>query len=372
MFGRTERLFSRGQRALARRDFAGAERLLREVLTVAPGYAHVHLYLAHALAEQERLTEAEAELSVAAKMLPAAFVFPLHHGIIALDAGDLPHARAAIVAARRLAPANLLVGGYLELATWMEEGGPPTERLARAVRDLPESFGARALLRLAETTLPTRGGRAAVSLLEPPLEANGLPLSLWLGGLRHQDRFGYAERLLARARFDEAVCYVACQPSLMADSRAPGLLERARRGALRSLDDALVGCAPARRSTLLLHRYEVENELGDQDAVARTLTEWRDAYTAAGAPAKQRPMAAAVIRRLAALEVERGRYELALELCAASRAARPERETAGVEALARLGLGQRRAARHAFEDFLENALFPLDIRLREGVTGSPA
>jgi hypothetical protein len=35
-----------------------------------------------------------------------------------------------------------------------------------------------------------------------------------------------------------------------------------------------------------------------------------------------------------------------------------------VEAVARLGLGARRAARHAFEDFLHDALFPLDARLR--------
>jgi hypothetical protein len=43
-----------------------------------------------------------------------------------------------------------------------------------------------------------------------------------------------------------------------------------------------------------------------------------------------------------------------------------------VEAVARLGLGQRRAARHAFEDFLTNALFPLDIRLQEAARISPA
>jgi predicted metal-dependent phosphoesterase TrpH len=158
----------------------------------------------------------------------------------------------------------------------------------------------------------------------------------------------------------------------MTDPRAPVLLDRARRGALRTLDDALAGCAPARRGTLLLHRYEVENELGDRDAVVRTLTEWREAYVAGGAPSGQRHVAAAVMRRMAAAEIERGRYDEALALCAASRAARPERETAGVEALARLGLGQRRAARYAFEDLLEAALFPLDVRLREAAGSSPA
>jgi hypothetical protein len=64
------------------------------------------------------------------------------------------------------------------------------------------------------------------------------------------------------------------------------------------------------------------------------------------------------------VEAGRGRFHEALALCAASRAVRSEPDTAGVEAVARLGLGARRAARHAFEDFLHDALFPLDARLR--------
>jgi tetratricopeptide (TPR) repeat protein len=372
MFGRTERLFTRGQRALARRDFAAAETLLREALARDPGYAHVHLYLAHALAEQERLAEAERSLAVALEQAPTSFAFHLHRGIILLDAGDPARARDAVAAAARLAPDNRVVAGYAELIAWTQRGGPPTARLAQQAGDLPESFGARALQRLAETTLETRGAKAAVALLDPPLEPMGLPLTLWLGGLRHRDRLRYAERLLGSGRFDDAAYFITSQPALMADTRAPALLEQARRGALREVGGALAGCAPARRATLLLHRYEVENELGDHDAVLRTLTEWRDAYTAAGAPAGQRHLAAAVMRRMAAVEIERGRPAEALALCAASRVARAERETAGVEALARLALGQRRAARHAFEDFLQNALFPLDVRLREAAGSSAA
>ena len=372
MFGRTERLFSRGQRALAGRDFAGAEMLLREALARDPTYAHIHLYLAQALAEQERLAEAEQSLARAMEMAPASFVFRLHHGIILLDAGEPARARDAVADAARLAPNNRLVAGYSELVAWTQQGAAPTPRLAQLAGELPESFRARVMLRLAETTLETRGAKASVALLDPPPEPMDLPLTLWLGGLRHRNRLDYAEQLLGRRRFDEAAHLIASQPALLSDPRAPALLERARRGALRTLNDALAGCAPARRRTLLLHRYEVENELGDQDAVVRTLTEWRDAYEAAGAPAGQRHVAAAVIRRMAGLAVERGRYEEALALCAASRDARPERETAGVEALARLGLGRRRAARHAFEDFLENALFPLDVRVREASAVSPA
>jgi tetratricopeptide (TPR) repeat protein len=372
MFGATEQLFSRGQRALAQRDFSGAERLLRAALARDPAYAHVHLYLAHALAEQERLVDAERSLATAMKMAPALFVFPLHHGIVLLDAGDPARARAAVARAARLAPDNGLVAGYAHLVAWTESGGPPPPRLAELVGELPESFRVRALLRLAEITLEMRGPKGALDLLDPPPEPMGLPFTLWLAALRHGDRLAYAERLVERGRFEEAAYLITSRPALMADPRGPALLDRARRGALRTLDEALASSTPARRRTLLLHRYEVENELGDRDAVVRTLGEWRDAYAAAGAPAGQRHVAAAVIRRMAAAEIEGGRHHEGLALCAASRAARCERETAGVAAVARLGLGQRRAARYAFEDFLKDALFPLDVRLREAAGSSPA
>jgi predicted negative regulator of RcsB-dependent stress response len=372
MLRRPDRLLSRGQRALFRRDFVGAEALLREALTEASGQAPIHLYLAHALAEQGRLAEAERSLAVATDMAPASFVYPLHRGIMLLDAGDPARARDAFAASARLALDNRLVAGYVELAAWTEDGRAPSVRLAELALEPSDAFRARALLRLAETTLERHGRRAAVRLLEPPPEPLGLPFSQWLGALRYRDRLAYAEQLLGRERFDEAVCFIASQPPLMADPRAPALLERARRGALRTLDLALDACPPTRRGTLLLHRYEFENDLGDHEATARTLTEWRAAHDAAGAPAAQRHLAAAVTRRLASIEFERGRDDEALALCAVSRAARVERETAGIEALARLALGQRRAARYAFEDFLDNALFPLDIRLRAAASESAA
>jgi tetratricopeptide (TPR) repeat protein len=371
MFGRADRRFSEGQRALARRDFPGAERLLGEAAAADPQRAHIRLYLAHALAEQERRAEAERALAVAIGLRPGAFVFPLHGAIIALDVGDLDRARELLGVATTLARANRLVAGYGELLHWTARGGPPPAAVARAAGELSPSFGARVLLHAAELLLDTHGVRATVALLEPANEPAGIPMPLRIGALRHRDRVLYAEHLLERGRFDDALCYLTGQPVLMADPRVPALLERARRSAVRSVDEALAACAPGRRGALLLQRYEAENDLGDIDAVARTLGAWREDYVAAGAPARERALAAAVIRRLAIVELERGRHEAALELCAASRHARPERETAGVEALARLGLGQRRAARHAFEDFLKNALFPLDRRLG-AVPGSPA
>ena len=82
MFGRTERLFWRGQRALSRRDFVTAETLLRAALARSPGDPHLYLYLAHALAEQERVGEAEHALARAIELAPSPFVFHLHLSLI--------------------------------------------------------------------------------------------------------------------------------------------------------------------------------------------------------------------------------------------------------------------------------------------------
>jgi tetratricopeptide (TPR) repeat protein len=372
MFGRTERLFSRGQRALSRGDHAGAETSFRAALARTPRHPHLHLYLAHALAEQERLAEAEQALLVAVELAPASFVFQLHHGVLLLDADDPGRALGPLTTASRLAPRNRLVAGYVELARWAERGGVPPPSVAEVAAELPETFGARAMLQLATVALATRRPRAALDVLEPAPEPAGLPFGLWLGVLRHRDRVRYAETLLGRERFDDAAYVLAAQPDLHRDVRAPALLERARRGALAAVDTALSGRDRASRAALLLQRYEIENDLGDEDAVGATLREWHELYVAAGTPSGQRRLAAAVIRRLAAVEVARGRYQEALDLCGVSRAARHERETAGVEALARLGLGQRRAARRAFEAFLENALFRVDLRLAAAAATSAA
>ena len=369
MFGRTEQLFWRGQRALSRRDYLTAESLLRAALARSPQNAHLHLYLAHALAGQGRVTDAEQALARAVELAPSAFVFHLHHAIVLLDAGDAGHARTAVRAATALAPGNRLVEGYAELVAWAAGGGPPSRRLTELTGELPESFGARALLHLAQVTLETRGPHAMLGVLEPPPEPVGLPLGLWLGALRYRDRVRYVETLVERRRFGAAVDFIAAEPALTRDTRTPALLERARRGALGALDGAGT-TAPTRMQ--LLQRYQLENDLGLEDAARRTLVSWRELYEGAGAPRAERATASAVIRRLAELEVGRGRYTEALALCAASRVVRDDRETAGVEALALLGLGDRRAARHAFMAFLKDALFRVDMRLAGATADSPA
>jgi hypothetical protein len=371
MFGRTERLFSRGQRALSHGDHAGAETSFRAALARTPRNPHLHLFLAQALAGQERVGEAERAVAVAIELAPASFVFHLHRGILLLDADDPGRARESLGTAASLAPRNRLVAGYGELVRWVESGGAPSPRLVELAAELPESFGARALLQLA-AALETRGPRAMLDVLEPPPEPAELPLGLWLAAFRRRDRIRYAEELIQRERFDDAACILSARPEVLRDARALALLECAYRGALRAVDAALAAGDRAPRGDLLLQRYEIEHDLGDDAAVRTTLEEWCGLYQAAGAPSGQRMLAAAVLRRLAAAEVARGRYQEALALCGASRAARNERETAGVEALARLGLGQRRAARHGFEAFLDNALFRVDLRLAAAAATSAA
>ena len=372
-FDRTERCLTRGQHALARRDFPAAEALLREALARDPDYAHVHMYLAHALAEQERLAEAEAALARAMALAPGIFVFPLHLGIVRLDAGDTGGARLALESAARLAPDNPLVAGYLDLVAWETAGQRDTlAALGRSARDLPESFRARLLLRFAAARLATRGPKTAIALLEPPPEPPlgiRLPASLRRRWCRR--RLARARRLVDAGRFEDAADSLAGRPDVLEEPGAGELLERARRGAVKAVTAALERAEPGPRRALLLPRYEYENELGDHDAAYRTLQAWLEAYAAAGSPSSETLVAEAAARRLAELDVERGDYESALQYCAASRAARPARETHGVEAVALLGLGRRRPARHRFEDFLADALFPIEASVAR-VLESPA
>src|SRR5205814_2282621 len=101
-------------------------------------------------------------------LAPHNFVAPLHLAIVRLDAAQHARAREALERAARLAPDNPLVAGYLDLIAWAEGEHGRLDGLGRRARELPESFRARLLLHLAAWTLRTRGGKAAVALLEPP------------------------------------------------------------------------------------------------------------------------------------------------------------------------------------------------------------
>src|SRR5262249_50992165 len=340
---------TRGQRALARREFSAAETALHEAIALDPSSAHAHLYLAHALAEQQRLTDAETELERGAALAPANFVFPLHLAIVRLDADQPARARDALARAAALAPDNPLVAGYRALATWQEGDRGALEALRRQARELPESFRARLLLRLAAGALDARGGSAALGLLEPPTaRAIPIPPPPALRARWRRRRVARAQRLVAAGRMEDAADYLAARPDVLSEPGARELLEQARRGGLAAATVAIERAAPRERRALLLRRYEHENDLGERDAAYRTLQAWLAAHAEAKAPASETPIAEAAARRLAELDIERGNWERARQHCASSRAALPARETHGVEAVALLGLGRRREARHGF------------------------
>jgi len=305
-FDRTERCLTRGQCALARRDFATAEALLREALAQDPQYSHIQMYLAHALAEQERRAEAEAALERAMALAPDNFVFPLHLGIIRLDADDAAGAREALPRAARLASDNALVAGYLDLVAWETAGRRDTlAALGRRARDLPESFRARLLLRLAATTLAARGPKAALALLEPPPERPfDIPLPASLRRRRRRHRLARARRLADAGRFEDAADTLAARPDVLDEPGARELLERARRRAVEAATAALERAEPRERRALLLRRYEYENDLADRDAAYRTLEAWLAAHAEAGSPSSETPVAEAAARRLAEIDVE--------------------------------------------------------------------
>jgi len=329
------------------------------------------MYLGHALAEQERLEEAEAAFERAEALDPGNFVFPLHRAIVRLDAERRAPAREALERAARLAADNVLVAGYRDLLAWEEGDRARLATLGRRARELPESFRARLLLRVAATTLVMRGGAAAVAVLAPePERPLGIPLPGPLRARWRRRRLERARRLVDTGRVEDAADYLAAQPDALDEPGARELLERARRGAASAVTTALEQTDGRGRQALLLRRYEYENDAGDGDAAYRTLEAWLTAYQEAGRPSRQALVAEEAARRLAELDVERGEFERALQHCAASQAARASNETHGVQALALLGLGRRREARHRFEDFLANALFPIELAVERA--GSPA
>jgi tetratricopeptide (TPR) repeat protein len=371
-FDRAGRCLTRGQRALARRDFAAAETLLREAVARDARSAHAYLYLAHALAEQERLSEAEATLERAGALAPENFVFPLHLAIVRLDADRRAPAREALTRAAQLAPDNTLVAGYSHLVTWDDGGRRGLEALRHRAHDLPESFRARLLLRLVATMLRARGGKDALALIEPtPDPPIVIPLPRALRDRWRRRRLARARRLADAGRSEDAADYLAGEPDALTQPGARELLEGARRGAVASLTMAIERAQPREQRPLLLRRYEYENDLGDRDAAYATLQAWLAPSADTKASASETPIVEAATRRLAELDIERGDYERAQQHCAASRAARPARETHGVEAVALVGLGRHRSARHRFEDFIADALFPIEASVGR-VLDSPA
>jgi hypothetical protein len=169
-----------------------------------------------------------------------------------------------------------------------------------------------------------------------------------------------AQRLVDAGRMEDAADYLTAQPDVLEEPEARDLLQRARRGAVSELTAALGRAEGRERRALLLRRYEHETALREADAAYATLAAWREETRAAGAPRRDAHLVAEAARRMAEIDVARGAWERALQHVADSVAARPSREADGVAAVALLGLGRTRCARHRLEDFLRDALFDVE------------
>src|SRR5262249_2476498 len=197
--------------------------------------------------------------------------------------------------------------GYLQLIAWEDGDRGALETLRRQARELPESFRARLLLRLAAKAIATRGGAAAVALLEPaPEPPFRIPLPAALRARWRRRRLERTQRLVEAGRVGGAAAYLAAQPDARSEPGGRDELERARGGGLAAVTAAIDRAEPRERRALLLRRYEHENDLGEHDAAHRTLQAWLAAHAEAGTPTSEAPIAEAVARRLAELDIERG------------------------------------------------------------------
>jgi Tetratricopeptide repeat len=173
LFDRTERLFSKGQRALAARDAEGAARHFEAAISTDPDYAHLYMYLGIAKAELGQLDDALSAIRKALELDPRNFVFPMELGVRHLDAGAPKAAIEHFIEASRLAPQNILVINYIRLASWeLGEGG--IEEIIEQIKDIPPSFRARFFLSLLERLI--KCGRLAPAI-DDPFAAHGMAAS---------------------------------------------------------------------------------------------------------------------------------------------------------------------------------------------------
>lgn len=370
IFDRTERLFSRGQRALQAFDFPRAAEVLQRAIDTDGEYPHLYLYLAIASAEMERLEVAETLLGKAVRLAPLNFVFPLHLGIVHLDAGHPETARGHFRHAATLTAGNPLVAGYEALASW-DTGSP--EALAAVlprVRDLPSSFRARALVRVEDRRLGSAGPRACLKTFS---DHEGEPARAgWLRGVKAwmaRRRVRQARALVAAGAFEEAVTLLAKNPGWAMDEPASAVLKGARTGAAAGLEREIATFPDGRdtgrrrerqRRRLLLTLASLRGDLADEPAAHPALAQWLDSFDRSGRPSREFDTAAHLLVWMAEIDVARAEYARASRLCARARELQRLSRIEWVDAIAHLGAGERRQARQRFERFLDMTLVRIE------------
>jgi tetratricopeptide (TPR) repeat protein len=378
LLDRTERLFRRGQQALDAFAFDVAADRLQQALDTDPGYAHVALHLAIAHAELEHLDVADSLLQRAMGLDPSNFVCPMYRGVVHLDAGQLGTARAHLQRAAALAPGNILVAGYLALADWDEGRRAALAAILPRIRDLPNAFCARLLVRVEERRLAAEGSAASMKVAT---DGDADPDT---GGQSERVRPRVARWRVTQARVlmrlgavERAAEALARTPESAMDDEARALLYRARTRVLEHAEQELSGIAPPagggerRRRRLLLRVANARHDMGDEAVAYRTVDAWLASYEADGAPARDAPTAAELSVWAAGVDVANGRFGTAIVRCARSRRWQRLPRIEWVDAIAHLGGGDRRHARWRFHAFLDRSIFDVRTSVEPIVRGEP-
>jgi tetratricopeptide (TPR) repeat protein len=369
MFDATERLFSKGQRALHAQEFALAIKHLTHAIETDPEYPHLYRCLGIAQSELGKPREAEAALQKAATLAPDNFVFPMELGILQLDADDPQGAEAHFRRAQNLSPQNALVAGYLLLCRWDKGERQALRDLQSRLRDLPHPFQARVLLRVEHRRLTQAGPSACIEAIRPTASFSA-PARFWPSWLvRRADKrhLRKAKEALFQFRFDDVLLVLHDRPGLLMSDRGGSLASLARRGAVTALVDALDWLAPEGadpgvqddRRELLLRLADHQYALSDYEAAEKSLSQWRSTFRES-IPKHHRPVHATVLLRMADIRTRRAAYADAKRLCAEARALRSSPELDWIDAVAHLGLKDRRGSRHLLESVVDGQFFKTD------------
>jgi len=363
------RLLSRGQRALQSHQFQFAIECLEQAVRAEPSHPHLHMYLGMAQAGFGRFDKAQSELSTALTLAPDNFVFHLQLGILQLDARDPDRALSHLQVANSLSAGNSLVAGYLALASF-DLGQSSPLSLGEHITTPNPSFRARAILRIEQERQRHGSPRDCLRALLAPHElipATGSVVDRFttLGSDRQVRRLSH---LILECRFEDAIQFVSDRPHLLARTACQALLGLAREMAIASLGrvvsglDSTAGLSETTkedRRSVLARLAQIQMDSNDNVGAYETLEAWRDTLGASDTSSRRKSELAKVLVAMAHVEVERGRYREAGDLCAQARQGGARPEVDAVDAIACQGVGDSLTARLRLESFLEARLFPM-------------
>jgi tetratricopeptide (TPR) repeat protein len=240
-------MLSAGLKHAAQRDFGPAADYFRKAIRVQPGDPRAHLQLGLALSESKRYEESVEALEQACALAPEHAVYPLYLGVVHLDHDRIDAAGEALEQARNLDGSNALAKNYAALADW--KAGKVNEAIQRLLEiDFIQSppFEARLLI-CVEERLAGVGESAdpeeRIEIAGWPEPAVFFPLVAWLHGWRKgqaRKSVRRAERSADRQKYDEVL--LGLEDAAECDPNEPAIREeigRIQRRCLKDLQKAM-------------------------------------------------------------------------------------------------------------------------------------